>query len=103
AFDSTNAIWSFSSRGPSAVGGGRKPDITAPGVNIRSSALGGLYTAVSGTAMGAPHVAGSAALLWSAAPALIGDVNATQALLDQTAVNANDTSCGGTAANNNVF
>ena len=35
--------------------------------------------------MAAPHVAGVAALLWSADPTLIGDVDATEALICETA------------------
>ena len=53
--------------------------------------------------MASPHVAGSVALLWSSAPALIGDIAATEALLSQTAVDTSDTTCGGAAANNNVW
>ena len=37
AFDVNNAIASFSSRGPSRVDGAIKPNIAAPGVNVRSS------------------------------------------------------------------
>ena len=37
AFDINNAIAGFSSRGPSAFGGEIKPNIAAPGVNVRSS------------------------------------------------------------------
>ena len=53
--------------------------------------------------MAAPHLAGAVALLWSAAPALIGDIDATRALLDGTAIDKADAQCGGTADDNNVF
>ena len=36
--------------------------------------------------MAAPHVAGVAALLWSADPTLIGDIDATERLMCQTAL-----------------
>ncbi|NUT33600.1 MAG: S8 family serine peptidase [Hamadaea sp.] len=103
AYNISNDIASFSSRGASKVDGAVKPDISAPGVNVRSSVPGGGYAAFSGTSMAAPHVSGTVALMWSAAPALRGDVAATRALLDQTAIDVNNTTCGGTAANNNVF
>jgi hypothetical protein len=44
--------------------------------------------------MAAPHVAGAVALLWSANPALIGDYDATYALLRDTAEQRSDTRCG---------
>jgi hypothetical protein len=53
--------------------------------------------------MATPHVAGVVALMLSAAPALIGDIAQTRQILDQTAVDMNDTTCGGTAADNNVW
>lgn len=103
AYDINNTIASFSSRGPSAFGGGMKPNIAAPGVNVRSSFPGNTYGAFNGTSMASPHVAGTIALIWSAAPALRGDIAATKALLDSTATDVDATGCGGTAADNNIF
>jgi minor extracellular serine protease Vpr len=55
---------SFSSGGPRTGDGALKPNITAPGVNVFSTAIGtgngGTYD--SGTSMATPHVAGVAAL-----------------------------------------
>jgi subtilisin family serine protease len=76
-------IASFSSRGPAA--GQLKPDISAPGQEIRSSVPGGGYTLADGTSMAGPHVVGVVALVWSADPALIGEIDATEVLLCQTA------------------
>ncbi len=101
AFDINGVIASFSSRGP--VSGGIKPNLAAPGVNIRSSINGGGYAALDGTAMASAHTAGTVALMWSAAPSLIGDPTETMALLNQTAVDTSDLTCGGTAGNNNVW
>ncbi|MFI7519691.1 S8 family serine peptidase [Micromonospora globbae] len=102
AYDVNNNIASFSSRGP-GQNGEIKPNISAPGVNVRSSIPGNAYASISGTSMAAPHLAGAIALLWSAAPALVGDVDATRALLDNTATDSPDSQCGGTDDDNNVF
>jgi len=103
AYDINNAIANFSSRGASGVDGAIKPNIAAPGVNVRSSVANGGYSNFNGTSMATPHVAGTVALIWSAAPTLRGDVAQTRSLLDGTATDVNNTTCGGTAAKNNVF
>ena len=53
-------------RGPSPYDVEFKPDIAAPGVDIRSSMPGGGYEIKSGTSMAAPAVSGVAALVKSA-------------------------------------
>lgn len=102
AYDIDNNIAFFSSLGPS-VGGLTKPNIAAPGVDVRSAVPGDGYDVFSGTSMATPHLSGTVALMWSAAPALLGDVAGTRALLDATGVDTSDLRCGGTPGNNNVF
>lgn len=63
----------FSRLGPSPYAGDLKPDIAAPGVNVRSSVPGGYQAGWSGTSMAAPHVTGTAALLLSYNAALTPD------------------------------
>ncbi|MGH9244209.1 MAG: S8 family serine peptidase [Acidimicrobiales bacterium] len=102
AYDINNSIADFSSRGP-GENGEIRPNLAAPGVNVRSSVPGNGYSAFSGTSMAAPHQSGAVALMWSAAPALIGDITQTRDILDTTAVDTEDLQCGGTADDNNVF
>ena len=83
ATDQAEFITSFSSRGPSPFGV-IKPDLSAPGLKVRSSFAGGGYVIASGTSMAAPHVAGVAALMHSAVPGL--SIQATRYALTSTAM-----------------
>ena len=108
----TDAIAPFSSRGsvlgdPTAPTGLNKPNISAPGVSIRSALRDGSYGSLSGTSMAGPHVAGLVALLISANPKLEGLINRLEDIIEQTAVRKTTTEgCGldsPTAVPNNTF
>lgn len=107
ASDNSDLIADFSSRGPVIIDGGnrRKPDLVAPGVNVRSSVPPNGYGILSGTSMAAPHAAGAVALLWSAFPHIRGNVEYTQSILQQTAVHltAGQTCGTNTGIPNNIF
>ncbi|MEZ4580796.1 MAG: S8 family serine peptidase [Caldilineaceae bacterium] len=87
AVDQNGNLAPFSSTGPVTVdGSGRtKPDLLAPGVDVLSAYPGGTYELASGTSMAGPHVAGVVALMWSANPALVGDIARTEQILVETA------------------
>lgn len=77
----------FSSVGPVLSDGSNriKPDLLAPGVEILSSLPIDVYGPADGTSSAGPHVAGVVALMWSANPALIGDIETTEQILIDTA------------------
>jgi serine protease AprX len=101
---SDDTMAAFSSRGPTAIDGGVKPDLVAPGVGIESTTspdstlyntkaaylLPGTtqtsyvpYLSLSGTSQAAPVVAGTVALMLQANPSLTP--NAVKAVLQYTA------------------
>jgi subtilisin family serine protease len=85
-----------------------KPDVSAPGVNIRSSVPVNSYAGGwSGTSMAGPHVVGLVALLLSAHPELRGHVDTIEHIIESSAVPRTDSqSCGdipGTDVPNNTY
>jgi len=104
-----DTIAGFSSRGPVTVDGSNrlKPNISAPGVRVRSARPGGNYGSASGTSMAGPHVVGLVALIISANPDLAGKVDIIEDIIKQTAVpKTTDQMCGdipGSQVPNNTY
>jgi subtilisin family serine protease len=82
AVDRDDKLAPFSSRGPRLGDGAMKPEVTAPGVEIAAARaagteegheLGEYYTAMSGTSMATPHLAGAAAILAQRHPDWTGE------------------------------
>ncbi len=89
AVDGTNPnlpIAYFSSLGPTNCGPNGetviKPEVVAPGVNVRSAQPGGGYQTMSGTSMASPHVTGAVAVIRSVNPDL--DVDTIKEILMST-------------------
>ncbi|HFC01261.1 MAG TPA: T9SS type A sorting domain-containing protein, partial [Phaeodactylibacter sp.] len=106
---SNDSIAGFSSRGSVTVDGSdlMKPNVSAPGVNVRSCFPDSSYATISGTSMAAPHTTGMVALLISANPDLAGHVEIIEDIIEQTAVPKTDTmDCGGISSQqvpNNIY
>lgn len=89
ATDINDRVASFSSRGPGPYDGDLKPNISAPGVNIRSAVPGGGYEGGwNGTSMASPHISGVAALLLSTNAALT--VDQLEDIMNETATPLTD-------------
>ena len=70
AVDHNKQVGRFSNKGPSAFDSGKsiiKPEISAPGVQVRSVDARGNYVSWNGTSMATPHVVGVIALIKEAA------------------------------------
>jgi serine protease AprX len=88
----------FSLWGPVTIDGSNrlKPDVTAPGVEVRSAVSNGGYARLSGTSMATPGAAGVAALMMGANPLLVGQPAAVGHLLRASATPAmHIADCGG--------
>ena len=96
ATDASDAIAYFSSQGPvtwSSVApfndyayppGLTRPDVSAPGVTVKSCAPGGGYQDMDGTSMACPHVAGTVCLMLQKNPELLP--SEVDSILEMTAV-----------------
>ncbi|MCG8351424.1 MAG: S8 family serine peptidase [Chloroflexales bacterium] len=103
ATDNNDTIASFSSRGSSPFDNTIKPDLSAPGVNVRSAynSNDSSYTSLNGTSMAAPHVSGLVALLLDANESLT--IDQLTANMRDNALAISSSSCSSSGVPNNVY
>ncbi len=95
ATNNLDSIASFSSRGPASYSSLTKPEISAPGVSVRSSTPNDNYSIYSGTSMAGPHIVGTVALMLDANPNMT--VAMLRSKIQDTAVpKTHWQTCGGT-------
>ncbi|HRG32516.1 MAG TPA: S8 family serine peptidase [Saprospiraceae bacterium] len=87
SFASNDTISGFSSAGPVRIdsSGRIKPNVVAPGSYVISRTLSGELQGWFGTSMAGPHVAGLVALIISAHPALAGQVEKIETIIELSA------------------
>jgi subtilisin family serine protease len=96
--DTNDNLSTFTSFGPSRLNNVIKPDVAAPGTNVRSSynQNDSSYTTMSGTSMATPHVAGVVALIISANPnATISEIQSRLYGTAAKTVPVSGRNCGG--------
>jgi serine protease AprX len=104
-----DTIAGFSSRGSVTIDGSNrlKPNVSAPGVGVKSCIPNGGYASFNGTSMAGPHVAGAVALMISANPKLAGQVDTIERILERTSKPMiTSQNCGtvlGTSIPNNTY
>jgi subtilisin family serine protease len=99
-------IASYSSRGPTPNYDLTTPNIAAPADPVRTTTTGAdnAYTnSFGGTSSATPHTSGQVALIWSAQPELIGQIEMTEWLIEDTAVPVFDDQCDDGNPPNNVW
>jgi len=96
----------FSSRGPNPSDASiLKPEITAPGENVVSAEARGnnTYVQMSGTSMSTPNVAGGIALIWSAVPGLVRNIEKTNEILQKSAKKQQSNTCEPRGSPNGLY
>jgi subtilisin family serine protease len=96
ATNNNDNIAGFSSRGPVVIDSSfrLKPNVSAPGVGVRSVIRKGNFASYNGTSMAGPHVAGLVALMISANPDLAGRVDEIEDIIEATAMpKVSETDC----------